>query len=199
MSLVRLLSSGRSLIGFKDEAGRYQMTNQRLLPKFGSVKNPFRAGCPPGQMRLTTPSVSENRAVPAVSQVASVEMPQSQAAMKFAESKRHIYLSHVWRKLCGWSGRLQKGWGRLLPRQEKNAARVALPQLVKPPIQSELSLERVRVLRNDLSDVDLEVVPVKLSVQSPNAVPVLHPVGKTESSGLAWGRATMRFLRLSKA
>ena len=198
MSLVRLLSSGRSLIGFKDEEGRYRMTNQRLLPKFGSVKNPFHPGNPPAQMRLATPPVTESCAVPTASRTASEWTRRLQVAVRTAESKLQIYLGHVRRTLTGWSGWLRRRLGRMFTRRDKNAAGAAVPQLARPPIQSELSLERVRVLRNDLSDVDLEIVPVKFPVQSPNASPVLHPAAKTESSGLAWSRATMRFLRVGK-
>lgn len=42
MSLARLLATGKSLVGTKSQAGRYQLSRQRLLPKFGSAKNPFR-------------------------------------------------------------------------------------------------------------------------------------------------------------
>ena len=38
MSLVRLLTAGKSLVGMKDTENRYRMTSQRLLPKFGSAK-----------------------------------------------------------------------------------------------------------------------------------------------------------------
>ena len=186
------------MIGFKDEEGRYRMTNQRLLPKFGSVKNPFRPGNLPAQMRLATPPVTESCAVLAANRPAAEEPRRLQAAVKIAQSKLQIYIGNVRRTLHGWAEWLQKRLGRLLARRDKNTARAAVPQLARPPIQSELSLERVRVLRNDLSDVDLEIVPVKFPVQSPNASPALHPAAKTESSGLAWSRATMRFLRVGK-
>src|SRR5262245_47800624 len=38
MSLMQLLSVGRSLCGFSDEPSRYKMTQGNLLPKFGSTK-----------------------------------------------------------------------------------------------------------------------------------------------------------------
>ncbi len=41
MSLLRLLSAGKSLMGVKDADSPYRMTTQNLLPKFGSAKNPF--------------------------------------------------------------------------------------------------------------------------------------------------------------
>ena len=41
MSLMRLLSAGKSLVGLKDNASRYRMGNPGMFPKFGSGKNPF--------------------------------------------------------------------------------------------------------------------------------------------------------------
>src|SRR5437762_13429166 len=43
MSLMRLLTAGKSWGGGKDTTVRYQMTDPRALPKFGSAKNPFRS------------------------------------------------------------------------------------------------------------------------------------------------------------
>src|SRR5713226_5980902 len=42
MSLLRLLTTGKSLVGLRNSDSRYQVTRQRWLPKFGSKKNPFR-------------------------------------------------------------------------------------------------------------------------------------------------------------
>ena len=47
-----------------------------------------------------------------------------------------------------------------IPKRKAQAvAVVASPQ--SGPVQAELSLEKVRVVRNDLSDADLEIVPMK--------------------------------------
>src|SRR5262249_235881 len=46
MSLVRLLTAGKSLIGIQEETSRYRMRAKNLLPKFGSDKNPFAAPAP---------------------------------------------------------------------------------------------------------------------------------------------------------
>ena len=43
MSLLRLLTSGKTLIGLKRSEGRYRLPGGRVLPSFGSKKNPFRA------------------------------------------------------------------------------------------------------------------------------------------------------------
>src|ERR1051325_7880847 len=44
MSLVRLLTAGKSLVGgANDSASRYRMANPAAMPKFHASKNPFRA------------------------------------------------------------------------------------------------------------------------------------------------------------
>src|SRR5437868_6344534 len=43
MSLMRLLTAGKSWGGGKDDVVRYRMSDPRALPKFGSGKNPFRS------------------------------------------------------------------------------------------------------------------------------------------------------------
>jgi hypothetical protein len=42
MSLLRLLSAGKSLVGIQAAETRYRLTEHRMLPKFGGKKNPFR-------------------------------------------------------------------------------------------------------------------------------------------------------------
>jgi hypothetical protein len=55
----------------------------------------------------------------------------------------------VLRKLFGW-----------LPGLRERAARGPIPVFSKVPVQTELSLENVKVVRNDLTESDLEVKPV---------------------------------------
>src|SRR5690242_15668141 len=43
MSLLRLLTSGKSLVGLKKLEHRYHLPGDKALPTFGSKKNPFRA------------------------------------------------------------------------------------------------------------------------------------------------------------
>ena len=49
------------------------------------------------------------------------------------------------------------------------------PAPVPQPVQSELSLDAVKVVHNDLSDADVEVVPMKSRTAEPVAVPELPP------------------------
>src|SRR5205823_13426083 len=42
MSLMRLLTSGKTLVGLQDARPHYRMADSRSMPKFGSTKNPIR-------------------------------------------------------------------------------------------------------------------------------------------------------------
>ena len=63
-----------------------------------------------------------------------------------------------------WSRGLVVMWSSLrawLARMWPGGSRRAIRTGAKPALQSELSLDQVKVLRSDLSDADLEVAPVK--------------------------------------
>jgi hypothetical protein len=42
MSLMRLLTSGKTLIGLQDTRPQYRMADPRSMPVFSSAKSPFR-------------------------------------------------------------------------------------------------------------------------------------------------------------
>jgi hypothetical protein len=58
-------------------------------------------------------------------------------------------------------------------------------------VQGELSLEGVRVVRNDLSDSDLEIVPAK-PLAPPGKEPVTSSTAKDLANETAWARMTGR-------
>lgn len=78
----------------------------------------------------------------------------------------------------------------------KGGAR-ALPFTDKAMVQGELSLDRVKVVRNDLSDSDLEIVPAKKPTQVPLPAPVLATAEKSPEG--AWGRMTGRLFGAGKS
>jgi hypothetical protein len=63
-------------------------------------------------------------------------------------------------RLRGWVVKLNPA--RLLPKRKPATAMSVVQKSSDGPVQAELSLEKVRVMRNDLSDADLEVVPMKV-------------------------------------
>src|ERR1043166_2718282 len=69
MSLLRLLTAGKSLVGLKDGANRYSVARRGGLPKFVSKTNPFRASTLPEAIPAPQPGVlSAPTAPPSASQ-----------------------------------------------------------------------------------------------------------------------------------
>lgn len=126
---MRWLSAGKSLVGMREKVGRYQMTHERLLPDFRVDRQR------PAAAAETLRSAEEE--VPVQKTVMNSEMNTTQAAGQGAG---------MWRRVMNF-------FSELLPRRK-----VTTGKLSQPVIQGELSLDSVKVMRNDLSDSDLEVV-----------------------------------------
>ena len=141
MSLLRLLTAGRSLIGLKEPA-RYREAGPRALPKFVGKQQPF--GATSGSAVAAEPGASASSSTVPVSEISA--KPR-------------------------WFSRWTARW------QRPNTS--VIPRFSKPLVQGELSLDRVKVMRNDLSDSDLEVVPAGTSVMSASAK---QRPGKAESA-----------------
>jgi hypothetical protein len=186
MSLVRLLTSGKTLIGLQESTSRYRMRTKSLLPKFGSGTNPFSAGTPepvPTEPAETgaTPTVSRFQMTPAelaaarlketkrlpvpspvVAPVESEKSVAKPAAIKpvAAEGSNWIW---IWNGLSRWAPKLNPlAWW---PRQ-KAKPKPAISRSGKTPVQGELSLDNIKVMRNDLSDADVEIIPARTAVKS---------------------------------
>ncbi len=177
MSLLKLLTTGKSLVGLKDAESRYRMTNQRLLPKFGSGKNPFRSTEGIEAMPAETkPEVTEPMpaAVSAAPAPAVTPAGQNAGLLRLGTAKcRDLAAAALQNR---WVSQL----GSLLPRPaRKPTPTVVGPILGKAPLQGELSLDRIKVMRNDLSDADLEVVPAKPRRTAPATAP---PAKQTANS-----------------
>ncbi len=177
MSLVRLLAAGRSLVGLKDRVGHYRLTDQRLLPNFGSANNPFRTNTKPaeddkpGAITNAQPGLTDGSGGGTVDKAESgAERQDASPATGVSEPKRDSQVprsapprkssSRISTKLWYWRENLRFRFGRVVHRK---LPRSPFPGIPKVPVQGELSLDRVRVVRNDLTDVDLEVVPAKPS------------------------------------
>jgi hypothetical protein len=165
MSLLRLLSSGKSLIGgATDNTVRYRMGKPGMLPKFRSTAKPVKSSSKRARV-ATNPEGSQ--AQPTAGPAAS---GQPAVLPKKSFSPRAIYKSFL--------NSIQARLTRLYVKP----SRPTPPRPTKLHLQAELSLDKVRVVRNDLSDSDLEVVPRRAS-----GVPVAKASGpkSVESSGNA--------------
>ncbi len=174
------------MVGSKDLAVRYRMSDPRALPKFGSAKNPFRetAKAPLARAITRSPASELKRAA-----TAPGREPEKVSPRPARPSRRLEGISRMMGKVTG-----------LLSSPRPKATKPAIPEFAKPAVQAELSLDKIRVVRNDLSDADLEIVPVqppKLSGQ-PGAGPTLQIAQTTEPTETAWGRVASRFFGADK-
>jgi len=174
MSMGRLLAAGRSLIGGQNSPSRYRLDQRARLPKFGSSKNPFAS-----ESRTTAPlpPTPPQPAMPAAEPVIRTTEPSTNPSPTSPVTTR---LRQAVRRLQEWCVEANP-----IPRLARPARSAFAPatRVAAAPIQSELSLEGVKVVRNDLSDADLEIVPAKPARRAD-----LAPVPEEN----AWSRLTTR-------
>jgi hypothetical protein len=178
MSLGRLLATGKSLVGLSGDASRYRVNKQARLPKFISPKNPFASGETPAAQ------VSEQPAAP--------KPVMAVARADASEAGKQISRAPVSARAAEWLGE----WGRKLnPLARRSQApgpvKSAAPSGSPTSLQGELSLDTVKVLRNDLSDTDFEVV--RSAAAKPVSPVIAMTAEKLEPVGAAWNRLTTRF------
>ncbi len=163
MSLLRLLTAGKCLVGLSDSTARYRMTSRRVLPRFGSANN-----------RFAGPSLLH-----------SADAPPNANGVAEADGGAHAGIAA---SVNRWTAKVDAwlSWVRTQPPKS------TIPKFVKLPVQGELRLDRIKVVRNDLSDADLEVVPVKPLAAAVRAASVLPGIEGTASPGTAWGRMVTR-------
>jgi hypothetical protein len=201
MSFGKLLATGRSLVGGPN-AARYEVSHRNRLPKFGSSKNPF-AQPAPAEPRVSpeeTPVQSAPTAEPVLqpepamalpvapvvehkkTQVIAFEPQPIAAPAKPGVRPGWVARGKIWAhavvalalatfvKLLGFLGRLP---GRFRRAEQKPI----LPRFGKSVVQTELSLDNIKVMRSDLEDSDLEIVTAETatSTQVAPSAPVASP------------------------
>jgi hypothetical protein len=150
MNLAKLLAAGKSIVNGCEEIS-YRANKRVYLPKFGPIQNPFQ---PPTDAETTkagsaaaAPAAKAATPVAAKTQKLPPWPPGPARAASWASSLNPVSL---WRS-------------------------APAPEDTRQPVQSELSLDTVKVVHNDLSDADVEVVPVKSRSGDPAAAPELPP------------------------
>lgn len=208
MSLLRLLTTGKSLVGVKCDESRYRLTSQRLLPHFGPAKNPFSSESSPDPVqtdRRVAGDCGENGdsgkrcSVPSSSGGPTAALRRgSNDRTTFGSARGHGFVEvlrlRVAALLCGWTTR-QCG---LLGRLRGKATKPAIPQFTKQPVQGDLSLDKIKVVRNDLSDADLEVVAARQPMPITNAAPGSQIGERAKVPVETLGRAGTRTLSAGK-
>lgn len=156
MSLLRLLSVGRSLGRVSDPPSRYRMTQQSLLPKFGGPKKSAEGEPAEGQEH---------------------EPKSGSLREKFLTAARSLFAAKQDRKMnrIEADGAAATVKPQAYPRGRWTLFRNPFSTPTKPasakecPVQGELSLEGVRPVRNDLSESDLEIAVPRTSGNVPAA------------------------------
>lgn len=197
MSLVRLLTAGKSLVGSGENQARYRLWRGNWLPKFESAKNPFASTVTQAEVKVAPRPVRRDEgALHSISIAASsariraaseqprpVQMSQQPVAPAAKETAPvgsagpvRMAVTAAATPSSGAAGATRlagvvKKAGQLLAffdpfsvgggarRKSAGGARAA------GPVQGELSLDNVKVVRNDLSDADVEVVPLRSATE----------------------------------
>lgn len=77
---------------------------------------------------------------------------------------------------------------KYLPTPKPGARQASRARTVRTPVQAELSLEKVKVVRNDLSDTDLEIIAPKATGLPGTAGPMMQNMTRTQPTN--WNRMT---------
>lgn len=144
MKIGRLLAAGTSLMGLKDRVGRYRPVDPRAMPRFESPEGAGRAASAQAE-----PKAEE------VARPVPVEPPMTAKAAEVPRS------SGFPAPVCRADLPVRPKWWRrwlLFFIPVRAPKRVVAGPVSRRPVQAELRLEQVKVVRNDLSDTDLEVV-----------------------------------------
>ena len=188
MKLGTLLAAGKSLALRRRGQSPYRANKQFYLPKFGSPKNPFASANQPGgaippEGTATAPVKTPITVVAAKTQRLPTFSPAQAVNHRPATAGQPGGPAPKPRHPLQWMNKLN-------PFASDSAFLVAGSGNAKAPIQAELSLDAVKVLRNDLSDVDVEVVPLKSHPPGDAGEPDLPTAKKT------WGLLGERFLKM---
>lgn len=205
MGLMQLLTVGRSLDRISDEPSRYKMTQQTLLPKFGSVNaTEVRAR---GLSETKNPVIAPAAAGKAKAESATARNDRKQMNAVQPETDRKVAPANAAPKPAFPRGRWTLFRNPFAKAPKPEAA-------TRAPVQSELLLDAVKPVRNDLSDSDLELVQaarrsaeVEAQAPSPAAVPAPAPVVMADapeaepvaSDGVVWNRIKNQFFGAGKA
>jgi hypothetical protein len=232
MSLLRLLTAGKSLVGLRKSESRYQLSRQRLLPKFGSRSNPFRmmtretsAEQPENTQQQAVISAEAKSVQPAEGLSISAQVSQeptnfespdapgdcesrsvgpaeagspSQALMASELSALPAAPVAVRGGLAEQMARLASKLSERFLRRRHPSTQPAIPRFNKPLVQGELSLDRVKVVRNDLSDTDLEIVSSKPQLVVADAKTAVQKTKKPVGTEKAWNRPAGRLFWAGK-
>ncbi len=207
MGLMKFLAVGRSIGRFGNDRSPFKMTQQSLLPKFGSVNAPEELARGSGETRnqatvVQGPSRTEGPRASAATEGKSMNGISIDAPVpaKAAAAPKHVEPSRP---------AFPRGRWTIFRNPFAQAAKT--PATVAAPVQAELSLDLVKPVRNDLSDADLELVQAQaLKTPAASATPIVAPnaapapvavdaPAANATDGVLWGRIKNEFLGAGKS
>jgi len=186
MRLVRLLTAGKSLVGLENSQSRYQMSDPRAMPKFGSERNPFRASAKPSAARAESEQQETAVVPPASSNLDEASQAAASSSWKNLNAPGENALCAETESATtstAQTGAPGVEMGKAVPAKSSHtglisrlvtkAKSLVASRRTSPPriqtnsragkahVQVELSLDMIKVMRNDLRDADLEIAPAK--------------------------------------
>ena len=146
MNLGKMLAAGKSFISGRAPTA-YRENKRVYLPKFNAEKNPFTPTAP--EQTTVAPVLSKN--------IGTLMAAKTQKISTIAPAPAPV-------RATNWATKL-------------NPFRVAQPAapIALPTVQTELSLDSVKVVHNDLTDADVEVVPARSQTNRQPEAPMLPP------------------------
>lgn len=203
MGLMKLLAVGRSIGRFGNDRSPFKMTQQSLLPKFGSVKAPEQPARGSGEKRnqaFAQPAQPAEPVVPANAATGNKTMNAVQVEPT-APAAAAVTAKPVADRPAFPRGR----WTLF----RNPFAKSGKAKSTATPVQTELLLDSVKPVRNDLSDSDLEVVRVQpkpapvVSVATETAAAPLDAASAEsqadETDPVMWSRIKNQFLGAGKS
>jgi hypothetical protein len=157
MKLGKLMAAGKNLVGGRGSVA-YRESKQAYLPKFGSPKNPF-----------TVPAQAEPPKAPLDNPVAPLEKVSAPA---WTKPQKMPAISSTPKSLATWTTKLN-------PMTMLRGSQDDAKTFSRPNVQSELSLDSVKVVHNDLTDADVEIIPMKSRPARNFDAPDLQPAKKS--------------------
>ncbi|MGH7951618.1 MAG: hypothetical protein ACREFE_06830 [Limisphaerales bacterium] len=158
MNLAKLLAAGKSIVNGRGAAA-YREDKRVYLPKFGPAKNPL----------VVPAKTAAKTKLPKAETKNPVALDKKIAAPVWTKTQKLETVSATQKPTATWASRLNP-ISMLRGSRNKTAA-----QTVSRPVQAELSLEKVKVVHNDLTDAEVEIVPMKSRPAREPYAPVLPP------------------------
>ena len=188
MSLIKMLSFAKSLRGVRDDRSPFSVTQENLMPDFSrSGPHPVRpiAGEPTENGAGRLRSLLESPG----SVGAGLEGRVQEKGVDMSEQRQAV-LKPGAQPVAAGAGAAQ---GRPSRGRWVNNPFTSRPTL-RADSKGQLSLEFVRVVRNDLSDADLELAPVRPTTPVPTPPPAgpSTPMAAVEPEPSRWSRFTAR-------